>query len=198
MTLKADRSKVNCFNSNESESSIVLNDISIPSVSSINDLGVTIYQNLKRDNHLKLKLNTVKKSFQFIKRSIPYRVSLWMKFIFYQLSMRSVLLYGTQIWFPSLSYRHILELFNKKGLKWLTGLSDYTGQLKVTNSLPIFFSIAFYDLVFLNRVLKDKFDFDIYKFINFTFSVEDLRNTAYLTLTATEKCRLFFNELLFF
>ena len=71
MTLKADRSKVNCFNSNESESSIVLNDISIPSVSSIKDLGITIYQNLKRDNHLKLKLNTVKKSFHFIKRSIP-------------------------------------------------------------------------------------------------------------------------------
>ena len=71
MTFNADKCKVNCLNSNESEPSIVLNDISIPSVSSIKDLGVTISQNLKRDNHLKLKLNTVKKSFHFIKRPIP-------------------------------------------------------------------------------------------------------------------------------
>ena len=197
MTFNADKCKVICFNSNESETSLGLNDMSIPSVSSINDLGVTITQNLKWDNHLKLKLIAVNKSFHFIKRSIPYSVSLWTKFKYYQLCIRSVLLYGSQICFPSLLCRRKLELFNENCLKWVTGRSDYTEQLKVTNSLPIFFSIALCDLVFPNRVLNEKFDFDIYKFINFTFSPKDLRNTAYLRLTATKKCRLFFTEQFF-
>ena len=197
MTFNADKCKFICFNSNESETSLCLNDISIPSVSSIKGLGVTIYQNLKWDNHLKLKLIAVN-NFFFIKRSIPYSVSLWTKFKYYQLCIRSILLYGSQIWYPSLLYRRKLELFNKKCLKWVTGLSEYAEQLKVINSLPISFSIALYDLVFLNKVLNEKFDFAIYKFINFTFSAKDLRNTAYPRLTATKKCRLFFTEQFFF
>ena len=72
MKFNADKCKVNCFNSNESKSSIVLNDISIPSVSSIKDLGVTISQNWKWNKHLKLKFKAVNKSFIFIKRSIPH------------------------------------------------------------------------------------------------------------------------------
>ena len=80
MTFKADKCKVICFNSNESETSLGLNDISIPSVSSVKDLGVTISQNLKWDNHHKFELIAVNKSFHFIKRSIPYSVSLWTKF----------------------------------------------------------------------------------------------------------------------
>ena len=57
--------------------------------------GVAIFQNLKWDNHLNLKFIAVEKSFHFIKRSIPYSVSLWTKFKFYQLCIRSVLLYGS-------------------------------------------------------------------------------------------------------
>ena len=94
---------------------------------------------------------------------------MWTKFKYYQLCIRSILLYGSQVWYPSLLYRRKHELFNKKCLKWVTGLSEYTEQLKVTNSLPISFSIALYDLVFLNKVLNEKFDFVIYKFNNFTF-----------------------------
>ena len=80
MTFNAVKCKVFCFNSNESETSLGLKDISSPSVSSIKDLGITISQNLKYDNHLKLKFIAVNKSFHFIKRSIRYSVSLWTKF----------------------------------------------------------------------------------------------------------------------
>ena len=80
----------------------------------------------------------------------------------------------------------------------MTGLSDYIENLKETNSLPISFSITLYDLVFLNRVRNEKFDFDIYDFINFTFSAKDLRNTAYPRLTSTKNCRLFFTEQFFY
>ena len=70
MTFNADKCKGICFNFNESETSLGLIDISIPSVSSIKDHRVTNSQILKWDNQPKLKLIAVKKSFPFIKRSI--------------------------------------------------------------------------------------------------------------------------------
>ena len=54
----------------------------------------------------------------------------------------SILLYGSQVWFPSLTYHRKLELFNRKCLKWVTGVNDYTEQLRKTNSLPISFTMA--------------------------------------------------------
>ena len=69
-TFNADKCKGICFNFNESETAQGLNDISIPSVSSIKDHRVTISQILIWDNQPKLKLIAVKKSFPFIKRSI--------------------------------------------------------------------------------------------------------------------------------
>ena len=84
------------------------------------------------------------------------------KFKCYQLCIMSILLYGSQVWFPSLTYRRKLELFNRKFLKWVTGVNDYTEQLRKTNSLPISFTIALHDMCFLNRVLTDQFDFDLY------------------------------------
>ena len=65
MTFNAVKCKVFCFNSNESETLLGLNDISIPSVSSIKDLGITISQNLRWDNHLKLKFIAVNEFFHF-------------------------------------------------------------------------------------------------------------------------------------
>ena len=53
-------------------------------------------------------------------------------------------------------------------------------------------------LVFINRVLNDKFDFDIHNFIRFIFSAKDLRNTAYPRMTATKKWRLFFTKQFFY
>ena len=80
MTFNAVKCKVFCINSNESETSLGLNDISIPSVSSTKDLGITISQNLKWDNHLKLKFLRLINLIIFFKRSIRYNVSLWTKF----------------------------------------------------------------------------------------------------------------------
>ena len=110
----------------------------------------------------------------------------------------SILLYGSQVWFPSLTYRRKLELFNRKCLKCLTGVNDYTEQLRKTNSLPISFTIALHDMCFFNRVLTDKFDFDLYKYINFTFAAKHLRNSSRPKLSTTQNCRLFFTEQFFF
>ena len=198
MTFNSDKCKVICFNSTSPKSTLCLNDYPIPSVSSIKDLGVTISSDLKWDIHIKTKLVAVNKAFHFLKRSIPYGVSMRTKFKYYQLCIVSILLYGSQVWFPSLTYRRKLELFNRKCLKWVTGVNDYTEQLRKTNSLPISFTIALHDMCFLNRVLTDQFDFNLYRYINFTFAAKDLRNSSRPKLSTTQNCRLFFTEQFFF
>ena len=76
--------------------------------------------------------------------------------------------------------------------------NDYTEQLRKTNSLPISFTIALHDMCFLNRVLTDQFDFNLYRYINFTFAAKDLRNSSRPKLSTTQNCRLFFTEQFFF
>ena len=68
MTFNADKCKGICFNSNESETSLCLNDISIPSVSSIKGLGVTISQTILNSRLLRLIIFLLYQLFYSIQR----------------------------------------------------------------------------------------------------------------------------------
>ena len=82
-------------------------------------------------------------------------------------SVHSILLYGSQIWYPSISQRRQLELSNRKCLYWVTGLWDYNLQLSRTNTLPISFYLVPEDLIFLNKTINGKYDLNIHNLTNF-------------------------------
>ena len=126
-------------------------------------------------------------TFQFLKRTFPHIVSVATKHLYYRLSVRSTLLYGSQIWY-SISQRRQLKLFIRKCLYWVTGLWDYNLQLSRINTLPISFYLVLQDLIFPNGIFNRKYDLNIHNFIYISSNVRNLRTSHCQLLTPFLKC----------
>ena len=107
---------------NKSSATVTLDGIEIPIANCIKDLGIHVQSSISWKSHIQAKLVAARKSFQFLKRTIPHNVSVATKLLYYRLCVHSILLYGSQIWYPSISQRRQVELFNRKCLYWVTGL----------------------------------------------------------------------------
>ena len=163
----------------------------LPVVNTIKDLGIMVSDNLSWDKHIQSKLIAARKSVQFLKRNLHRNVCTRTKLLYYRLCVLSVLLYGSQIWYPSLIYRRKLELFNMKCLKWVTGLSNYLEQLAATYTLPISFYLVFQDMLFLNKTIHGKHDLNIKDFICFSHPAKDLRSSKFIHLSPVNPCHNF-------
>ena len=108
-------------------------------VNCVKDLGIYGQISISWKGHIQAKLRAARKSFQFLKRTITYSISVATKLLTYSLCVHSILLYDSQIWYPSISERKQLEFFNRKCLYWVTGLWDYNLQLLRTHTLAISF-----------------------------------------------------------
>ena len=165
MRFNIDKCNVISFKNRELIGPFFLDGNELPVVNTIKDLGIMVSDYLSWDKHIQSKLIAARKSFQFLKRNLPRNVCTRTKLLYYRLCVLSVLLYGSQIWYPSLIYRRKLELFNMKCLKWVTGLSNYLEQLAATYTLPISFYLVFQDMLFLNKTIHGKYDLNIKDFI---------------------------------
>ena len=191
MKFNVPKCKSMSFNITESIDPFILDGNELQVVNVIKDLGIFISDNLSWDEHIQSKLLAARKSFHFLKRNIPQNVSILTKLLYYRLCVQCILLYGSQLWYPSLIYRRKLELFNKKCLKWVTGLSDYREQLTTTHTLPISFYLVYYDMLFLNKTIHGKYDLNIHDFICFSHPARDLRSSKYIHLSPVKPCRKF-------
>ena len=170
----------------------------IPSVDSIKDLGIIISNNISWDNHIQNKLVAARKAYQFLKRTVPFTVSSATKLMYYRLCVQSILLYGSQVWYPSLIYRRKLENFNKECLSWVTGLQNYSEQLTTTKTLPISYILVLYDMVFLNKAINNKFDLNLGAYIYVSKPSKDLRSSKHQQLMPVKRCRKFSTRESFF
>ena len=170
---------------------LFLNGNIVPTVDSIKDLGITISNIITWDNHIQKKLVAARKAYHFLKRSIPHSVSSSTKLMYYRLCVQSIILYGSQIWYPSINYRRKLELSNKECLFWVTGLQNYSQQLAASNTLPLSFYLVLNDMVFLNKAINNKYDLNLSTFICFSKRCKDLRSSKYQQLLPVKRCRKF-------
>ena len=176
---------------NKSRATVTLDGNEIPIANCIKDLGIHVQSSISWKSHIQEKLVAARKSFQFLKRTIPHNVSVATKLLYYRLCVHSILLYGSQIWYSSISQRRQLELFNRKCLYWVTGLWDYNLQLSRTRTLPISFYLVLQDLIFLNKSIKGKYDLNIQNFICFSSNVRNLQTSHCQLLTPVSKCNKF-------
>ena len=175
-----------------------LNGIIVPTVDSIKDLGITISNNITWDNHIQKKLVAARKAYHFLKRSIPHSVSSSTKLMYYRLCVQKNILYGSQIWYPSVNYRRKLELFNKECLFLATGLRNYPQQLAALIILPISLYLSLNDMVFLNKAINNKYDLNRSTFICFSKRCKDLRSSKHQQLLPVKRCRKFSTRVSFF
>ena len=118
----------------------------------------------------------------------PSYVSVATKLLYYRLCVHSILLYGSQIWYPSISRRRQLELINRKCLYRVTGLWDYNLQLSQTHTLSISFLSFPLRLNFPKRDYQWEIRPQHSQCHMFQFVVRNLRTSHSQLLTPVLKC----------
>ena len=132
---------------------ILLGDVEIPSVDNITDLGIEVSKTLKWSFHIQTKIVKVRRSFDYLKHSVPFNLPSWVKFNFFKAFVLSVLLYGYPTWFPEFSDVRRLEQLNIHGMRWCFGYNDYSSLLKLSNSLPICYQLIERDIRVFTAIL---------------------------------------------
>ena len=98
---------------------------------------------------------------------------------------------GSEIWYPSISQRRQLELFNTKCVFCVTGLWNYNLQLSRRHTSPTIIYFVLQNFLFQNKTINGKYDLNIDNFISFSSNVRNLRTSQCQLLTPVLECKKF-------
>ena len=132
----------------------------LPFEKSIEDLGFTVTSNLDWTNHIETKLAKCTRVFNFMRRNIPFSTASPRKKLLYHSLVVSVLLYGSPVWSPSVTYLKKLEKFQMRAFKWICSDKSYKSALLSHSYLPLCFQLAENDLILLWKLQNRCLDVD--------------------------------------
>ena len=138
-----------------------LGNTQLPTVESVLDLGITITSDLKWETHINLRLSKCLKIFNFLRRSVPFGVSIARKKLLYQSLVLSVLMYGSPVWCATIESFRKLELFQKRVVYWINCIRNYHDRLLALNFLPLCFQLQRADLILLWKIWNQKVEIDV-------------------------------------
>ena len=166
----------------------ILLDVEIPSVDNITDLGIEVSKTLKWSFHIQRKIVKVRRSFDYLKHSVPFNLPSGVSFNFFKAFVLSVL-YGYPTWFPEFSDIRRLEQLNIHGLRWYFGYIDYSSLLKLSNSLPICYQLIERDIRVFTAILSNGICISFENFFKLDAKVLNLQtfNRERLALTRAKK-----------
>ena len=84
----------------------------IERVPCVTDLGIVILSSLKWKHHIQTKLLKERRSFGYLKHSVPYNIPSGVKYNLFKACVLSLLLYGYPAWHPEMTELRKLELLN--------------------------------------------------------------------------------------
>ena len=111
-----------------------------------------------------------------LKRILPSQLPLSTKIFIYKSYVLSTLLYACEIWSPSLEDLSSLENFQKRCTKWLVPHGPYKDRLIKCKLLPISYLLQMRDLLMINKLVNDVYDFSINDHFNILYN-ENLRSS---------------------
>ena len=97
---------------------------------------------------------------------------------------RSVFLYCSQVWSPSISNLRKLEAFHKKLIIWSSGHTDYVLGLTFLSALPICYQIILNDVLYFSKLLNNFYDIDVFEFVSIKSSKPGLRSCSKVLFTS--------------
>ena len=160
--------KCKAMNFKCSQSPLFLGEAQIFFTREIMDLGMLVTEDLCWTTHVKTKLAKCNKIFIFLKRSIPFEVSILRKKTLYQTMILFVLLYCSQVWCVTTGILKVLEKFQRKVLRCVIRSEDYNETLSKLNLYPICYQIARADLILLWKTWHGTMESDLKLHLNST------------------------------
>ena len=126
MPLNLGKTQFIVFNHNKNCSNLLrLMDSSLNPVEKVKDLGITICNNLKWNNHVKYRLKIAYSTFISFRRCLLVSLNPSTKANVYKTYILSSVTYGSEVWSTSKNALNKLELFQKRILKWISPTATY-------------------------------------------------------------------------
>ena len=149
------------------------------------DLGLVITKSLTWHNNCQQRTNKALKALFSLKRNLSSICSINVKIIAFTGYVMPILTYCSQSWLPNNSCFRVMERVQKIATKWFYGSHiEYRERLLKCNLLPVSMYCELHDIIYLDSLLKGKYDMDINKFISKT-SVESTRQSSRSELEVT-------------
>ena len=94
------------------------------------------------------------KTFNFLRRNVPFELEQQHKLLLYRSLVLSVLLFSFTAWSSSINSLRRFEIFQKRFLNWVSNSNDYDKCLQMFNTLPICYELICTDVILLSRMEK--------------------------------------------
>ena len=135
----------------------VLNGIVLDRVFEFNDLGITVTSDLTWGKHIRSKVAKASQLLGLIKRGLGFTAPALVKKVFYMSLVRSVLTYGSVVWFPNKEEHMLLESVQRRATKFILNdyVSPYTTRLFNLKLLPFSYYKETIDLCFFYKCLQN-------------------------------------------
>ena len=125
----------------------------------VKGLGIQVSNKLTWEMHIEERLRKANEVLYFLRRNVAVKVQTLVKLGLYKSLILPVLLYGLACVFASRADLHLLEKFQKKVVKWITGnkTMSYLNQLKILNILPLPIFLQSNDKLLLSKITTEEF-----------------------------------------
>ena len=179
MTFNSSKTVFMVFSSTPEEhasSSILVNGLQIHPSNCIKDLGVFVSSNLKWSTHISEKIRCCYAMFYNLRRSIPSNTPIKTKLQLIKSFVLSILSYCCSVWHPNARDLQKCEILLSRVTKWISSEKDYSKRMQICGLLPIGLYLNYRDLVLLNSLLLEKYDFPIFDYVSMVYQNYPLRN----------------------
>ena len=124
----------------------------------VKDTGIHVAADVSWKQHIEERMKKANKVLYMLKRNVATKVNTFVKMGLYKSLILPVLLYGFTCLIAGSTEIQILEKFQKKVVKWITGNKDteYKSQLRLLNILPLPRFIQLNDLLLVSKALNEE------------------------------------------
>ena len=183
-----DKTQFIVFNHNKNSSnSLCLMDSSINPIDKVKDLGRTISNNLKRNNHVKNRLEIDYSTFISFWRFLPASLNPSTKANIYKTYILSTLTYDSEVWSTSEDALNKLKIIPKRVLKCISPTATNDEGLQRFNLLHMNNLFVYRDFCLLNSILGGNCDFTTFN--NRTLSIQKNERLRSATVVSFDVCK---------
>ena len=182
----------------ESDQVYYVGSCPITSVDTHKDLGITVSASLTWSKHIAKICRRAYTALYTLRRIIPQRSSVGLRRRLYLSNIRSLLIYGSQVWNPHLLQDiKSLEQVQRRATKFILQESKlgYKERLINLDFLPLTMWLELQDILFLIKHMKSPSDnFNIFEYVRFNESASRSSTKKHLVhnYTRTNKARHFY------
>ena len=135
-----------------------MNNTTLEQSTKVTDLGVQLTGTLKAAKYLESRLAKANRTVGFLKRNLSKNMETRVKICAYKSLILALITFASSTWHPSRGSMRLMECFQRRALKWLTGYRNASYFEKMVSlrlpPLPMFLQLN--DLLLLSKLYHDK------------------------------------------